>query len=133
MKWAITKVDNNWNVYRRILPIVIGMTKNNKYKHMKQFLFCVAVLFSATGYAQNIGIGTLTPDASAMLEISAANKGLLIPRVSLLSPTDVVTVPTPAPGLLLISTNNNVVQMPDGAGFYVWTGSNWTKLLLRLE
>jgi trimeric autotransporter adhesin len=98
---------------------------------MKQLITLVAVLFSVTSFAQNVGIGTTTPTASAQLEISATNKGLLIPRLNLLSPTDVVTVPSPVPGLLLISLNNNTVQMPDGAGFYVWTGSNWTKLLLK--
>ncbi len=82
-------------------------------------------------FAQNVGIGTTTPDGSAQLEISATNKGLLIPRVSLLSPTDVVTVPTPALGLLIINTNNNILQMPDGSGFYVWGSSSWIKLLMR--
>jgi trimeric autotransporter adhesin len=91
------------------------------------FLLCIAF----TSKAQNVGIGTITPDASAKLEISAANKGLLIPRVNLLSPTDVATVPTPATGLLVINTNSNVLQMPDGGGIYAYTGSKWVKLLLN--
>jgi trimeric autotransporter adhesin len=53
-----------------------------------------------------------------------------VPRLNLLSPTDVVTVPTPAIGLLVISLNSNTAQMPDGAGFYVW-GGRWIKLLLN--
>ena len=87
--------------------------------------------FSLNLFAQNVGIATPTPTASAQLEINATNKGLLRPRVNLLSPTDVVTVPAPVSGLLIISLNNNVLQMPYGTGFYVWTGSNWTKLLLK--
>jgi trimeric autotransporter adhesin len=98
---------------------------------MKYTFYFLLLFFTETGLAQNVGIGTNTPVASAQLEINSASKGLLIPRVNLLSPTDVVTVPAPVPGLLLISLNNNVVQMPDGAGFYVWTGANWTKLLLK--
>ena len=100
--------------------------------YMKSITISLLFLFvSFISFSQNVGIGTVTPDASAQLEISAINKGILIPRLTLLSPTDVVTVPSPAIGLLVISTNNNVAQMPDGTGFYVWTGSNWTKLLLK--
>ncbi len=97
---------------------------------MKKIATLLSLLFSLCSFAQNVGIGTSTPAASAMLEINASNKGLLIPRVNLLSPTDVATVPTPATGLLVINTNNNMAQMPDAAGFYVWTGI-WTKVLLK--
>src|SRR6266404_2122010 len=98
---------------------------------MRKFLLSTIVLFCASFLnAQNVGIGTLTPNASAMLEINAANKGLLIPRVNLLSPTDVVTIPSPAAGLQVISLNSNTGQMPDGAGLYVWTGK-WSKVLLN--
>src|SRR5258708_1778683 len=97
---------------------------------MKKLLTVGLILFSINGFAQNIGIGTLTPDASAMLEINASSRGLLIPRVSLLSPTDVVTIPSPAAGLMVISLNSNLGQMPDGAGLYIWTGK-WSKVLLN--
>ena len=33
----------------------------------------------------NVGIGTNTPDASAKLDITATDRGMLIPRVSLTS------------------------------------------------
>jgi trimeric autotransporter adhesin len=97
---------------------------------MKTKLLFALCLISAGTFSQNVGIGTTTPDASALLEINASNKGILVPRLNLLSPTDIVTVPSPATGLLVISLNNNTAQMPDGAGFYVWTG-RWTKLLLN--
>jgi trimeric autotransporter adhesin len=97
---------------------------------MKQIMSIIFLFLSTNATSQNVGIGTPTPNASALLEISATNKGLLIPRVNLLSPTDVVTVPAPAIGLLVINTNNNVAQMPDATGFYVWTGI-WTKVLLK--
>ena len=31
---------------------------------------------------QNVGIGTTTPNANAILDLSSSNKGLLIPRLS---------------------------------------------------
>jgi hypothetical protein len=36
-------------------------------------------LFISFCEAQNIGIGTTTPDASAVLDIKSGDKGLLIP------------------------------------------------------
>ena len=56
-------------------------------------LASVGVLMSIPmlGYAQT-GIGTRTPDASAALDISSSNRGLLIPRVALKSATDNSTV-----------------------------------------
>src|SRR5215203_1982344 len=60
------------------------------------------------------------PHASAMLDIKSTNKGLLVPRVSLLNKSDVVTIPSPANSLLVFNTNTNKNQMPDGEGFYYW-------------
>lgn len=52
-------------------------------------------------FAQSVGIGTATPDASARLEVSSSNQGVLIPRVSLSSPTDATTIANPATSLLV--------------------------------
>jgi trimeric autotransporter adhesin len=99
---------------------------------MKQFIILLpTLLLSILLPAQNVGIGISLPDASALLELSSSSKGLLIPRVNLVSKTDVTTVPSPATGLLVLNTNDNTGQMPDGAGFYVWTGTTWVKLLLN--
>ena len=78
---------------------------------------------------QNVGIGTATPNASARLDVTATNKGILIPRVNLTSLTDVTTVPTPATGLILYNTN---AALPSGVGFYynegTTTAANWTRV-----
>jgi len=47
-----------------------------------------------------------------------------------MAPSEVATIPTPANGLMIINTNSNETQMPDGTGFYVWGGSAWRKILL---
>ena len=57
------------------------------------------------------------PHASAMLDIKSSNKGILVPRVSLLHTSDAVTIPSAANGLLVFNTNS---QMADGEGFYYW-------------
>jgi trimeric autotransporter adhesin len=78
---------------------------------------------------QNVGIGTTTPNASARLDITATNRGLLIPRVALTGLTDAVTVPTPATSLLVFNTNAAVTG---GTGFYFNSGTSaaptWVKL-----
>lgn len=63
--------------------------------------------------SQNVGIGTNTPDASAALEISANDKGLLIPRV------DTANISSPVAGLI-------VYQLSDSKQYY-HNGSKWVK------
>ncbi len=85
--------------------------------------------FILTGecFAQSIAINTdgSQPSASAMLDIKNANKGLLIPRISLVSETDVSTIASPITSLLVFNNNG---ALPDGQGFYFWNGSKWSKL-----
>lgn len=86
------------------------------------------------GFSQNVGINTTSnsPDASAMLDISSAAKGLLIPRVSLTSLTDASTIPTPATSLLIYNTDTNTSTLL-GAGYYYNSGTTtspaWVKLI----
>ena len=84
--------------------------------------------------AQNIGInedGSL-PESSAILDIKSSDKGLLIPRVFLISVDDQQTVKQPAQGLLVFNTNDSIINGA-GAGFYYNIGSfstpKWEKLL----
>jgi len=88
-------------------------------------VFLHLVMFTT---AQNIGINTTgaTPNASAMLDISATNKGVLITRVSLTSTTDVTTIANPATSLLVYNTNGGMAG--GGVGFYYWNSTAWTKL-----
>jgi len=79
------------------------------------FLLCIG-----NAIAQNVGIGTLTPDASALLHINANNKGLLIPKVSLANLTDAKTIDQPANGLMVFNTNTNLTG---GTGFYFNSGT----------
>lgn len=71
----------------------------------------------------SIGIGTTTPHASAILDITSTNKGILAPRMSLSSRTDVTTVPNPAVGLLVY----NLGTQPTFTykGYVFWNGTEW--------
>jgi hypothetical protein len=98
---------------------------------MKNFLFIIITTIQLQTFGQ-IGIGTKQPHPSAQLEIAASNKGLLIPRIMLQSNTDAITIPSPAPYLMLYHTNTGIYNGLTGAGLYVNTGSsiapNWQKV-----
>jgi hypothetical protein len=89
---------------------------------MKKLLFfTLSFFFAGNLIAQNVGIGTTTPSASAMLDISATNKGLLIPQVSLTGVNDNTTIPGAPTSLLIYNTSN--AGSGAGAvtpGYYYW-------------
>ena len=96
---------------------------------MKRGIVIIAFgLVFLSGSAQT-GIGTSTPDASAKLDVSATNKGLLPPRVTLTSGSDVSTITSPATGLLVYNTGNNVALQ---SGYYYWNGTNWATIATAL-
>ena len=84
--------------------------------------FVILVLCTINGISAQVGIGTTMPNASSLLDLTSANSGLLIPRISLLSNTDVVTIPTPLTSLLVYNTG----FAPNG--YYYWNGSLWAQL-----
>jgi hypothetical protein len=102
---------------------------------MKNFIILLLiVMIGNTLLAQeNVGIGTSNPHSSAALDISGndlpenGKKGFLMPRVNLLSNTDIVTIPSPAEGLLVYNlqdnSSDNTAVYADS--FYFWDGSKW--------
>jgi Chaperone of endosialidase/Head domain of trimeric autotransporter adhesin len=89
---------------------------------MKKHILLVGTLFlfltSAIAQTNNVGIGTTTPAASALLDVSSTTKGLLAPRMT---QTQRDAIATPATGLLVYQTDNT-------PGFYTYNGTAWTAL-----
>ena len=98
---------------------------------MKKICYSLAILIAsvATLFSQNnVGVGTNSPDASAKMDIVSIDKGILIPRVSLVDVTNGTTpIVSPANGLMVWNTNAAVVG-GYGIGFYYWGGTNWAKV-----
>ena len=69
---------------------------------MKKLLFLLLVVASYSVNAQGVGIGTLSPDSSAMLELSSTSKGFLIPRMN---HNQFNVLPNPATGLMIYLTD----------------------------
>ncbi len=77
------------------------------------FSFAVASLINA----QSVGIGTASPNSSAMLDISSTNSGLLVPRMTA---AQRAAIAAPANGLMVYDT--------DAGSFYYYNGSSWNNL-----
>ncbi|GHT59824.1 hypothetical protein AGMMS50239_07350 [Bacteroidia bacterium] len=76
-----------------------------------------------------VGIGSDPTNNSAILEINATDKGVLLPRVALTSNTDAITILKPAKGLLVYNTGKGVSPATSEpytvTGYLFWSGSSW--------
>lgn len=100
---------------------------------MGTVLWCLLTMLSLQ--AQQTGVNTHTPDASAAFEVSSSTRvgGLLLPRVQLLNNVDVTTIPSPAAGVLVYNLGNS------GSGnarveanrVYFWNGTQWVDIADR--
>lgn len=78
----------------------------------------------------NVGIGTSVPNASALLEMNAADKGLLVPRMALSATNSAAPVSNPADALLVFNTTTaGVGTTAVSPGFYYWDGTQWIRLI----
>ncbi len=68
----------------------------------------------------NVGIGTTTPDASAVLDLSSTSKGLLVPRMTILQRDLIVPTNNSSEGLLIYQTDGTNAEPK---GFYYWSAS----------
>jgi hypothetical protein len=80
---------------------------------MKSIIIGVLV-FCAANLSAQVGIGTSVPDNSAMLDVTASDKGVLFPR---LSSTQRAAIVAPATGLHVFDTNSNSLWYFNGS---VW-------------
>ncbi|HKX87002.1 MAG TPA: hypothetical protein VJL37_10025 [Flavobacterium sp.] len=85
------------------------------------------LLFYCNMTAQ-VGIGTITPNSNAMLEVVTTNKGILLPRVSLLNTNASSPLSSHTQGIIVF----NIAQSGSGAsmvypGLYFNDGKSWVR------
>jgi len=93
------------------------------YSFFKLQIFTLLILTSTALNAQ-VGIGTTSPSGGALLDLTSADKGFLVPRVDINDLTDIVPVTGGATiGLLVWNT-----EISTGVGFHYWDGNDWVPL-----
>lgn len=106
---------------------------NTEAMKNKNLLFVtIMALFGAVSANAQEGFGTNSPAPSSVIDMTATNKGVLLPRVALTSTIAAAPVTAPADALTVFNTAtvgaapNNVTP-----GYYYWStaGSQWIRLL----
>lgn len=83
---------------------------------MKKTITCIFTLLLILHFANaqnNLGVGTPTPDASAVLDVTSTTQGMLVPRMTAAQKTAIVS---PAPALMIYQTDGT-------KGFYYNSGT----------
>ena len=98
----------------------------------KSILLFIIFVANINIFAQNVAINSdgSSPDASAVLDITATNKGILFPRVALTSTTNTSPITSPANSLLIYNTATVSDVTP---GYYYWDSANnkWVRLIIE--
>jgi hypothetical protein len=94
-------------------------------------LFIVSVSFGQVA----INTSGLPPAASAMLDVTSSNMGVLFPQVSIDSLKDVTSIANPANGLIVYNTVQPGVRndMTRGYYFYSTSAGSWVKIADNLN
>lgn len=74
--------------------------------------FLAGLGMTANSLAQNVGIGTPSPDTSAQLDVTSTSRGLLIPRMV---SAGVTAIGTPAKGLMVYDSSRNQLLINTGS------------------
>lgn len=89
-----------------------------------QSFLCITLFLNLFGTANaQIGIGTTSPDASSLLDLTSTTKGLLLPRMTAL---EQLALLNPAIGLIIFNTTSGQIEtnVGDSLGGVFWKGPN---------
>jgi hypothetical protein len=108
MQFAVSTIY----LYFKILKLTMKPTTTL----FKTLLLAFAVICATTvaNAQSNLGVGTATPDASAKLDVTSTNQGILVPRMTTTART---AIATPAKGLMVYDSTIKA--------FYYHDGTNW--------
>lgn len=102
-----------------------------KFNVLQSLILAVLALLCQVSFAQNVGINSTgtAPDASAGLDVSFTDRGLLIPRVALTATNAAGPVSSPTNSLLVFNTatagSGGTAVTP---GYYFWYNNQWNVL-----
>jgi hypothetical protein len=82
----------------------------------KLIVLLLTTAFCSFIFSQGVGLGTLTPNASSILDIQSTSKGVLLPRMTTIQRN---AIATPANGLMILNLDDQCLDIYDG--------TNWIK------
>src|SRR5690554_476635 len=94
---------------------------------MKKITIIAALLGSVYFANAQVGIGTSEPANASQLEISATNKGVLIPRVELIEISSFSPIIGSEAESLLVY--NTMARNDVEAGYYYWANNQWNRVI----
>ena len=77
-----------------------------------------------------LGVGTIAPDASSLLDVSSTSKGLLAPRMTVTQRNEIVN---PANGLIIFNTTSGCPNYYNNGNWREWCGSVVNPLISTLS
>lgn len=101
----------------------------NLFTLSKKLIFSSILLLSIQfSIAQSVGINTLSPDASAALDIESTTGGLLIPRMTT---AQISALSTPADGLIIYDIDKkNTVMFVEGVAYDLYNRITTTAITI---
>lgn len=107
--------------YQTFLFISLHNQHAIKYSFLMKYIYLLLVFcalsFTAIAQPGNVGIGTVSPNNRAILDLVSPTKGLLVPR------TDTLTV-----GPLGLPERGMLIYDPPKNKFFFWTGLRWLSI-----
>jgi hypothetical protein len=94
----------------------------NFYLLLRKVILLFCLLFGTFVFSQ-VGIGTVTPEASSILDVFSTTQGMLFPRLTTAQKT---AIANPANGLMVYDTDLNAIS-------YFKTGAGWNVLSSNLN
>ncbi len=79
-----------------------------------------------------VGIGTAAPNANALLDLTATDKGVLLPRVALVSTTNPINGAKPD-GLLVYNTSTSGTYATPGIYSWSATTNDWVRIITNVS
>jgi hypothetical protein len=96
---------------------------------MKRLLSLMVTLIVVSAHAQ-VGIGTETPNASAILDITSTNRGLLLPRMTTAQRN---AIASPVAGLMIYNTTSNCLNIFNGVVWNEMCGTATQGLIATID
>ena len=84
---------------------------------MKKTLLFLSLLFWGSTTVAQVGIGTVTPSNNSILDLTATNKGFLLPRMTTAQRTAMTPDPVIDKGMQVVDTTTNSI--------WYWDGTTW--------